>query len=225
MNWFDSVRKKFKELRLENNRISETEIDGFKIKILPNVFSPEVFYESRWFGKEMQKIVESGDFLEIGPGTGLISMYLSKKGLNVTAVDINKDAIKNTEINFKENSLPEPETYIGNVYEPLPENKKFDYIFWNHPFNKGEDEEKDVFLQSVFDYRYESTKKFITKAKKYLKPEGKLFLGTSSIANLDEIEKMANKDGYKFVLISKINRETEVNGEKVDFRIYEFVKF
>lgn len=224
MNWFDEVRKKFLELKKENNKISETNIDGFKVKILPNVFSPEIFYESRWFGREMQNIVESGNFLEIGSGTGIISMYISKKGLDVTTVDINKDAVKNTEVNFKENNLPNLETYTGSVYEPLPDGKKFDYVFWNHPFNKGLIEEEDVFLKSVFDHKYKYIEEYISKSAKYLKPKGRIFLGTSNIADLKEIEGLAKKYSYNFDLISKVDRKSEVNNVDTDFRIYEFVK-
>jgi methylase of polypeptide subunit release factors len=220
--WEKDVREMFGKLRGSPD-IKEAEVNGINIKILPGVFSPEIFFESRWFAEKISKIAAGKRLLEIGPGTGIIGLSAANNGAEVTVVDVNEDAVKNTRLNFVDHGL-NVDAYLGSVYEPLDISKKHDVIFWNHPFNKTEQMDTDSFLKSVFDYQYEHLETYIREGGKYLSSEGRLLLGTSNIADLDEIKELANKYDYDFVLIDKIDRPTEVDGSSVDFRIYEFIK-
>lgn len=219
--WEKNVREVLLTLK-GSSEIIETEIDGVRLKILPDVFSPEVFFESRWFAERIAALAEGKRLLEIGPGTGITSLFSALKGSQVTAVDINEKAIENTKLNFAEHNLP-VDARLGSVYEPLEETEQYDVIFWNHPFNKTSEQDTDPFLKSVFDYEYKHLETYIAEGAKHLSPEGRLLLGTSNIANLEEIEEIAQKYGYDLVLMDKIDRPTEIDGSHVDFRIYEFV--
>jgi methylase of polypeptide subunit release factors len=220
--WENDVRSMFLKLK-GSPEIVETEIDGIRIKILPGVFSPEIFFESRWFAEKVAKLAEGKRLLEIGPGTGVIGLFAALKGAEVTVVDVNEDAVKNTQINFAEHSL-NVDARQGSVYEPLEASERYDVIFWNHPFNKTSQEDTDPFLKSVFDYQYKHLKTYIAEGGDHLLSQGRLLLGTSNIADLSEIEEIAQKYGYNFVLVDKIDRQTEVDGSAIDFRIYEFVR-
>ncbi len=219
--WEKAVREMFLTLRGSSD-IIETQIGGAKIKILPGVFSPEIFFESRWFAEKIAELAEGKRLLEIGPGTGIIGLFSAIRGAEVTAVDINEDAIKNTKINFDNNNLP-VDVRAGSVFEPIGEEEKYDFIFWNHPFNKTSQQDTDPFLKSVFDYEYKNLESYISKGGSHLAKGGRLLLGTSNIADLKEIEEIAAKHNYDFVLVDKIDRQTEVDGTSTDFRIYEFV--
>ncbi len=80
-----------------------TEVEGTGILILPNVFSPAYFTDSGWFAKAVSNIVGKGKVLEIGTGTGVVAFFCAKNGATMTATDINPDAVRNAELNFKEN--------------------------------------------------------------------------------------------------------------------------
>ena len=219
--WEDSVRNMFSKLK-GSPEVTEVEISGVRLKVFPDVFSPEIFFESQWFAEKVAILAEGKKLLEIGPGTGIIGLFSALKGAEVTAVDVNEKAIENTELNFAEHDLP-VDARLGSVYEPLEASEKYDIIFWNHPFNKTSQEDTDLFLKSVFDYEYKHLETYISEGGRHLSEKGRLLLGTSSIANLKEIEEIAHKYDYNFVLVDKIDRKIEVDGSDVDFRIYEFV--
>jgi 16S rRNA G1207 methylase RsmC len=219
--WEKTVREMFSTLK-GSSEITETEIDGVRLKILPNVFSPEIFFESQWFARKVSDLAAGKRLLEVGSGTGIISLFAALKGSQVTAVDVNEKAIENTKLNFAEQNLP-VDARLGSVYEPLKETEQYEVIFWNHPFNKTSQNDTDLFLKSVFDYEYKHLETYIAEGGKHLSPGGKLLLGTSNIADLKEIERIAAKYNYDFVLVDKIDRQTEVDGSNTDFRIYQFV--
>ena len=46
-----------------------------------------------------------GNVLEIGSGTGIISIHLAQRGHQVTAVDLNPKAVEATKFNAKNNNV------------------------------------------------------------------------------------------------------------------------
>jgi release factor glutamine methyltransferase len=219
--WEKDVREMFLTLK-GSPEVREVEIEGVHLKVLPDVFSPEIFFESRWFAERVAVLAQGKRLLEVGPGTGIIGLFAALKGAKVTAVDVNEKAIENTRINFEENGLS-VDARLGSVYGPLGSEEQYDVIFWNHPFNKTSQQDTDPFLKSVFDFEYIHLDAYIAEARTHLFPTGKLLLGTSNIADLTEIADIASKYGYDFVLVDKVDTETEVDGSDTDFRIYEFV--
>jgi release factor glutamine methyltransferase len=200
-------------------------IEGIQIDILPNVFSPAYFNDSIWFAKIIQKIVGKESLLEIGTGTGIIALFAGLNGAKVTATDINPDAIKNANLNFKKHNL-KIKTYYGDLFDPLPSGIKFDFIFWNHPFNRGDNPNEEILLRAGFDYRYKSLEKYFAQAHRYLNPGGKPLLGTGNLARLSEIKKISTKYEYKMTLIKKKKLPMATNSPldtiSNDFRIYGF---
>lgn len=82
----------------------------------------------------LAKYIASGRFknvLEIGTGTGLIALYLAKKGAKVTATDINPDSIKITKENAKLNNL-DVQLIVSDLYENV--DGKFDCIIFIPPY-------------------------------------------------------------------------------------------
>ena len=175
-----------------------------KFLVLPNVFSPKYFNDTKIFASNI-KINPGEDFLEIGPGTGVISIFAALNGAkSVTAIDINPQAVKNTKENAKLNNVENRIKVLeGDVYSPLNEEDTFDTIFWNTPFGYVE-EETTILEKSVFDKEYASTKKFITQAKNHLKDHGRLLIGFSTtLGKFDIIEKLLHESNFKIKLIVK----------------------
>ncbi|NTV54914.1 MAG: methyltransferase [Candidatus Moranbacteria bacterium] len=200
-----------------------TEVEGTGILILPNVFSPAYFTDSGWFAKAVSNIVGKGKVLEIRTGTGVVALFCAKNGATVTATDINPDAVRNAELNFKENEIS-AECHCGDMYEPIPQGERYDFLFWNHPFNRGENPDEEMLLRSGFDYRYESLEKYFSGARERLNPFGKLLLGTGSYASLSDVERLAEKYGYAMHLSDKIDIQlTDGSTVKNDYRIYELM--
>lgn len=200
------------------------ELMGASFEVLPGVFSPVVSTDTRWFAEKVIPLVKNKNFLEIGAGTGVIACLAALNGASqVVATDINPQAIANIQLNARLHSL-DMSVREGSVFDPIKKTELFDIIFWNHPFNFVEDSnEIDMISSSVFDPNYNYVTAFLHEGKKHLKTGGRLLLGTSNIARLQIIKKIALKEKYKVALLDKvvvpIYKEKKV---QMDLRIYEF---
>lgn len=181
---------------------------GKEFTVFPNVFSPKYFYDSEFFAKEIE-VEKNERFLEIGPGSGVVSVWMAMKGANVTAVDINPDAVRNTKENAKLHNLENRITvFEGSLYEPLDQDSQFDTIFWNTPFGYVEDDNISVLQKAVYDPGYRSTETFIRDAKNYLVPEGRLLIGFSStLGHMDKLNELLKENGYNTTLLKQITSE------------------
>ena len=79
------------------------------------------------------EIKEGQSVLEIGTGSGLVSMYASLLTDDVTATDINYNALELAEKNFKLNNINTIKLEFGDLFEPVKD-KKFDVILFNTPY-------------------------------------------------------------------------------------------
>ena len=193
---------------------------GKKFIVYPNVFSPKYFKDSEFFVKEMP-IKKGEEFLEIGSGTGIISIFAVLKGASkVVSIDINKDAVANTRENARIHKVDSKVTVLrGDVYGPLPKDSKFDTIFWNTPFGYIENENISILERSVKDPYYKSTKAFISGAKKFLKPNGHLLIGFSTtLGKFEIIEKYLLDAGFEVKLLKEIKSKEFY---PVKFEIFE----
>ncbi len=80
--------------------------------------------------KEAIKSVNDG--LEIGCGSGFLSLWMSRIAQNVTATDIHPRALEITRLNAKINGINNIGTTISDVYSDIQ--GKFDLIISNPPF-------------------------------------------------------------------------------------------
>lgn len=108
---------------------------GITLEIAPEVFHPGLFFSTklllRYLAKEQ---LNNKNFLELGAGSGLLSIYAAKRGASVVATDINPIAIKCVKINATENQV-EIETYQSDVFDSMPP-RCFDFVLINPPYYK-----------------------------------------------------------------------------------------
>jgi methylase of polypeptide subunit release factors len=211
----------FDKIKLEKKPYS-FKIQGKELSILPNVFSPKHFVDSKLFPTAISQIVKNKSFLEIGTGTGIVALCCAKRGAKVVATDINSEAIKNCKLNAK-NWKVKLDVRKGSLFKPIKKNEKFDFIFWNHPFNFVEERPKEILLRAGLDYRYEGLKTYIQQGKKFLKPGGILLLGTGSIAKIGFIKKFAKTNKYEIKLLKKMNILSDKRHIGGDLRIYSLI--
>ena len=118
-----------------NSRIRTYRYKGIKIHIMPGVFHPGLFFSTKYlleFSLENISNSEQKNLLELGAGSGLISVVFSKNGMNVSASDINPESIRNVEANAKSNNL-RISTYLSDLFDNIP-TQPFDMILINPPY-------------------------------------------------------------------------------------------
>ncbi len=191
--------------------------------VLPKVFSPKYFFDTEIFAKKLP-IEKNSSLLEIGPGTGIISVIACFKGAKkVVAIDINPQAVKNTSLNIQKHKLSKKfEVRHGDLFKPLNKQETFDVIFWNVPFGLVNKKALSTLEKAVFDYQYIKIKEYVQNASSHLKPQGKIFIGFSStLGKLNTLKNIAKKSKYKLKLISE-TKSTEIYSVK--FEIYKLIK-
>ena len=68
--------------------------DDICIKVHPDVFPPHLTFSTKILLDFISELnLENKTFLELGCGSGIISLLAAKKGANVTASDINQTAL------------------------------------------------------------------------------------------------------------------------------------
>lgn len=179
------------------NEYLESNIQKFNIKIGNcdftfntdnGVFSKnELDFGTRLLINNVIKQEVNGEILDLGCGYGPIGIILSKVlKCKVTMVDVNKRAIHLTKMNIKENKVNDIEALVSEGYSEL-ENYKFDYIISNPPIRVG----KQILYSLLID------------AKKYLKPNGKMFI----VVRKEQGANSLIRDMSKYYNVSIIDKE------------------
>ncbi len=168
---------------------------GLKLRVRPDVYKPD---EDTFLIADNLKVEKGEEVLELGTGSGLISILSAKRGANVTATDITKKALECAEENARRVEVEEKIDFVrGNLFDPVK--NKFDLIVFNPPYLPVPAEEKlDTELEKSWDGGVngrEIIDKFLDQVEEYLKDDGRFIFVHSSLSELDPIlERLQNKE-------------------------------
>jgi release factor glutamine methyltransferase len=155
------------------------------------------------------------EILDIGTGSGNIAVSLAKNlpQLNVTAVDISKNAINLADENIKLNGVRNVRLIQYDILNPGKDifKEKFDIIVSNPPYVSSEEfpdlapelkvyEPKDALTD--FSDGLKFYREISRNAKYLLKPEGKIFFEMGKGLH-EKIKKILEKNGFKKIQIKK----------------------
>ena len=218
-DYIEGTRKVLEQSKTETEPYRVT-VSGKEFVVFPNVFSPKYFNDTELFADNFP-VRDGEEMLEIGPGTGAISILAIYKGAGkVLAIDINPDAVKNTQANIElHNMQGKVAVRQGNLYEPLKSNERFDTIFWNTPFGFVEDENVPDLEKAVYDPAYKSTEKFIKEANQHLKKGGRVLIGFSTtLGRMDLLQKFCAEAG---LFLKRLYEVESKETHPVKFEIFE----
>lgn len=168
----------------------------FIINTDENVYIPA---EDSYLLADNLQINEGQSVLEIGTGSGIVAMYASKLTDSVTVTDINFDACRLAEENFRANGIEGIEILFGNLFEPV-KNRKFDVILFNTPYlPTEEDEVLDNTINYAFDGGLNGRKVidlFLNEVGNHLNDGGIVQLIQSSLSGNDETLSRLDELGF-----------------------------
>jgi release factor glutamine methyltransferase len=106
---------------------------GIDLQIHPAVFHPGFFFSTKLLLRYVARLpLQNKTVLELGAGSGLISMSAAKAGAKVTATDINPVAVRYMEQNSLQNGIS-IQVIESDLFDALPP-EGFDLVLINPPY-------------------------------------------------------------------------------------------
>lgn len=189
--------------------------------VFPGVFSPKYCLDTAFYAENLPAS-QGKSILEVGCGTGIISIFALLKGANsVVGVDINPLAVDNSIENAKTYGVfDRMDIRLGNVYDALKPNERFDLVFWNTPFGYSERNKISLEEMSLFDPGYKAFNRFISGSKNHLNKSGKLLFGCCpELARFDLISETLASEGLSYLIAAQM--KTAYLGVAITFALIE----
>lgn len=168
--------------------------NGLRLTIPPEVFHPGFFHSTKLLLRYLRhKQLEQKSFLELGAGSGLISMWAVQKGAIVTATDINSIAVEFLEKNANSNKL-NFSIVKSDLFSELAE-FKFDMIVINPPYYRKTP-------VSHLDYAWycgengEYFEKLFKELKKYTHENTEVFMVLCDGCDMEMIKQFAMQNDF-----------------------------
>ncbi|MFA6152641.1 MAG: methyltransferase [Chitinophagaceae bacterium] len=169
------------------------------IDVHPDVFPPHLTLSTKILLDFIQPLeLQAKTFLELGCGTGIISLLASSKQAMVTATDINETALEFLQKNAIKNKLQATVLY-SDLFEQL-KGQSFDFIIINPPYYPKAP--KSIKEQAWFcGENFEYFEALFKQLPNFLGQENQTFMILSEDCKIDEIKKIAFKNGLHFISV------------------------
>ncbi len=166
---------------------------GLQVLVLPDVWSPAYDWSGRYFIENLAPVANR-TFLDVGCGTGVISIFAARAGAErVVAVDVNREAVRNCRLNFERFDIRNGEAYVIDSFDGI--RGTFDVIVWNAPHHDASPE--GVLDRSCVDEGFRDIRAFFAGIGVHLNVQGSIFFGYSDSGDLRLIEALVAKNGFE----------------------------
>lgn len=173
----------------------EVRVGKFTILVFPNVWSPAYDWSSAFYIENMPDLTGKS-FLEIGSGTGVISVAAARAGATrVIAVDVNPAAVENTKANFERFRLANATALRSDGFQAVK--GQFDVVTWNAPYHGSKP--ADDLERGCADEDYKDITAFFEAVDKHLRPNGQVVFGFSESGDLPRIKRLIQGAGFRIV--------------------------
>lgn len=169
-----------------------------ELEVPENIYYPKE--DSLLMAKILENIgLDSKKILEVGCGSGLLSILMAKCGADVTSVDTDDGAVEITKTNAKSNGVA-ISVLESDLFSKI--DGMFDIIIFNPPYLPVEEGETDKTYAGGKNGR-ETIEKFVSKVKDRLKPDGFVLLLISSLTGEKEVIELFEKQKMKTSIIAR----------------------
>jgi release factor glutamine methyltransferase len=169
---------------------------GVTVKVYPGVFHPGLFYSTRFLiDFLLTQPLQNKSLLELGCGTGLVSIICARMGAVVTASDLSKKAVENASSNIKTNQVSVDVVY-SDIFENL-DKKTFDWIVINPPYyaRRPINEEE---LAWYCGEHYEYFRKLFEALPYHIHATTEVIMVLTLGSGLEKIFALGQKNGFQF---------------------------
>jgi len=175
-----------------------TRLFGFSLRVPPTVFHPKFYFTSKCLGKYLNRLdFHNATVLDVGGGSGILSLISAANGAKVTSIDINPAAVRTIQENAVKNKL---DGNIVSLESDLFENlnraaSTFDYVVLNPPYYPDEPKNiGDMAWKGGNNFAF--IEKFTSQVGELLKPHGIVFFVLSSDIDIQEILNIFHRNHF-----------------------------
>lgn len=186
---------------------------GLPITVLGGVYQTSTDTELM---AESVRITSSESFLEIGCGTGVISLVLGKRGHHGLGVDINKRAVKNSRLNAARHQIKNVIFTESDVFKKVK--GRFDVIVCNPPYT--DHPASDAIEKMFWDENNAMTQRFFQEVSRFLNKNGRVYFGWADFADIDVRLPFRLAKDNTFALVHTFSKQPSKKNYK--FYVLEF---
>lgn len=172
---------------------------GINVSVMPGVFHPGLFFSTKLLIEFISEFsIKDKRVLELGAGSGLISIFCAKQNAIVTASDINLIAIENIKLNALSNNVS-IKIIKSDLFDEI-EKQEFDFIIINPPYfpkDPKNESESSWFCGSDFQY----FKKLFSQLSSYKTPNSRVLMILSEDCDISRIKSIAKENNFNFSLV------------------------
>lgn len=184
---------------ISNNRTYK--YSGLILQVPKGVFHPGLFFSTKYMAKELLKLnLQQKKVLEVGCGSGLISILAARKGALVTSIDINPAAVRATADNAAINGIS-LQAYESDLFSNVI-GQTFDILVINPPyFKKNPSTPAAAAWYAGESYQY--FEKLFAGIGRHIKSDSLVLMVASEDVDTDLIRQIADKNNFTLSLHSQ----------------------
>jgi release factor glutamine methyltransferase len=177
-----------------NTELVRVRIRGLKLDVFQGVYDTGVDTELMIDAVDIQR---RDNFLEIGSGTGAVSICLAQRGRYGVGVDINPVAVSNSQHNAALLNVSNLTFFQTDVFERV--RGRFDVIVCNPPYSSHPI--RDVIERMFWDPGNDMKRRFFDQVRSHLAPNGRIYFGWADFCDIDRSLpiKLARQRGFTLV--------------------------
>ena len=183
-------------LRRRYGRLALEMIEGVPLLVLPEVFNPALMRSGAFLARAIADRSPASwqglSVLDLGTGSGVGAVFAAKRGAQVTALDINPEAVRcaqiNARLNYQEDRI---QVLQGDLFDPLG-GRRFDLILFNPPFYRGRP------IHNL-DYAWRGLgifERFSAQLGHMLTPDGRALLILSTHGDCDRLLELLREQAF-----------------------------
>jgi len=200
----------FRLFRAERHgRVVIERIDGADILVLPSVLNPFLFRTGPLLARAVANEIHSGArVLDMGSGSGIVSVLAARAGAEVWAVDANPEAVRATKASAAMNGF-HVDARRGDLFAPLGE-ERFDLIAFNPPFFERPSPGSSGIELALYDGPGLPTlSRFLDEAHAHLTERGAILIAGSTNGALGAMRALYVRHGYEWTTVRSRERLAE----------------
>jgi len=182
---------------------------GIVLSIPQEVFHPGFFFSTKLLLKYISQLsLNQKTFLELGAGSGLISIFAAKQRATVTATDINSIAVEFLQINRQMNDV-NMSVLHSDLFEDI-NLQRFDIIAINPPYYKKQPK-TDADYAWCCGERGEYFERLFNGLGNYMHANSSVLMILCDGCDIRMIEMMAKSNGFQMACVFKKKNLLENN--------------